>query len=65
MVNGGKYSNEKDKKEESAFMKSKIYIPLLTLLLLSFITIVHAEERSSQFTVVYTNDIRGEIEPCG
>ena len=48
-------------------LKSKIILILLLpvfLLNMSFPSSIHAAPKV-QFTLIYTNDVMGEVEPCG
>jgi len=48
-------------------LKSKIILILLLLVFLlnmSFPSSIHAAPKV-QFTLIYTNDVMGEVEPCG
>jgi hypothetical protein len=44
---------------------NKIVLILTTLLFLAGFISLEVRGEEKQITIIYTNDLRGEIEPCG
>ncbi len=48
------------------FMFKRSLIPLIMILILNLFNCLLAQATTKvQFTIIYTNDVMGEVEPCG